>query len=179
MFYLFQIISNKINVLIFHSIFLLSFHSINYLFNFKERRYWKKFVGRQKSRVFCIKEGDRNTKFFHRMANSHRRFNSIDKLKVDGVMSFDQGSIAECITHFYRRLYSKNEVHSPVLDDVQFGRIFEEEALWLDRHFEEDEVFGVVSGFNGDKSPAPDGFSMAFFSILLEHFKIRHYGCPS
>ena len=117
---------------------------------------------RQKSRVFCIKEGDRNTKFFHRMANSHRRFNSIDKLKVDGAMSFNQGSIAECITHFYRTLYSENEVHRLVLDDVQFGRIFEEDALRLDRPFEEDEVFGVVSGFNGDKSPAPDGFSMAF-----------------
>ena len=42
---------------------------------------------RQKSRVICIKEGDRNTKFFHHMANSHRRFNSIDKLMVDGAMS--------------------------------------------------------------------------------------------
>ena len=42
------------------------------------------------------------------------------------------------------------------------GRISEEDALWVDRPFEEDEVFGVVSGFNGDKSPGPDGFSMAF-----------------
>ena len=83
---------------------------------------------RQKSRVFCVKEGDRNTKFFHCMANYHRRFNSIYKLKVDGLMSFNQGSIAECITHFYRRLYSENEVHRPVLDDVEFGRISEEDA---------------------------------------------------
>ena len=118
---------------------------------------------RQKSRVFCIKEGDRNAKFFHRMANSHRWFNSIETLMVDGVMSSNQGSIAECITHFYRRLYSENDVHCPVLDDVELGRIFEEDAVWLDRPFEEDEVFGVVSGFNGDKSPGPDGFSMAFF----------------
>ena len=77
-------------------------------------------------------------------------------------MSFNQGSIAECITHFYRTLYSENEVHRPVLDDVQFGRISEEDALWLDRPLEEDEVFGVVGGFNGDKSPTLDGFSMAF-----------------
>ena len=118
---------------------------------------------RQKSRVFCIKEGDRNTKFFHRMANSHRRFNSIDKLMVDGVISSDQGSIVEGITQFYRRLYFENEAHPPVLDDVEFGRISEEDALWLDRPFEEEEVFGVVSGFNGDKSPGPDGFSIAFF----------------
>ena len=48
---------------------------------------------------------------------------------VDGVMSSDQGSIVECITHFYRRLYFENEVHRPVLDDVEFGRIFEEDAF--------------------------------------------------
>ena len=44
---------------------------------------------------------------------------------------------------------------------MEFGRISEEDALWLD--IEEEEVFGVVSGFNGDKSPGPDGFSIAFF----------------
>ena len=34
----------------------------------------------------------------------------------------------ECITHFYRQLYSKNEVHHSVLDDMEFGRIFKEDA---------------------------------------------------
>ena len=46
---------------------------------------------------------------------------------------------------------------------MEFGRFSEEDASWLDRPFEEDEVFGVVSGFNGDKSLGPNGFSMAFF----------------
>nr|XP_023889789.1 uncharacterized protein LOC112001857 [Quercus suber] len=32
---------------------------------------------------------------------------------------------------------------------------------WIDL-LEEDEVFGVVGGFNSDKSPAPNGFSMPF-----------------
>ena len=54
---------------------------------------------------------------------------------------------------------------------MQFGRISEEDALWLDRPFEEDEVFGVVSGFNGDKSPAPDGFSMTFFQSCCSILK--------
>ena len=56
---------------------------------------------RQKSRVLCIREGDRNTKFFHRVANSHRRVNSIDSLMVDGVLSSDPEDIAECISRFY------------------------------------------------------------------------------
>ena len=41
---------------------------------------------RQKSRMLCIKEGDNNTKFFHKMANSHRRYNHLRILEVDGVV---------------------------------------------------------------------------------------------
>lgn len=118
---------------------------------------------RQKSRVLCIREGDRNAKFFHRIANSHGRFNSIDKLMVDGELPSNSEAIAECISRFYRQLYSENVTHRPVLDDVEFFRISEEDALWLDKPFDEDEVFGVINGFNGDKAPGPDGFSMAFF----------------
>ena len=44
-----------------------------------------------------------------------------------------------------------------------FRSIYEEDATWLDRSFDEDEVFGEVHDFNGDKAPSPDGFTMAFF----------------
>ena len=39
---------------------------------------------RQKSHVLCLKEGDNNTKFFHKMANSHRMRNQIKSIEVDG-----------------------------------------------------------------------------------------------
>ena len=74
-----------------------------------------------------------------------------------------RGSLRGCITHFYRQLYSETEVHRPLLDDVAFSIIFEEDASWLDRPFDEDEVFGVVHDFNGDKAQGPDGFTMVFF----------------
>nr|XP_023928567.1 uncharacterized protein LOC112039889 [Quercus suber] len=107
---------------------------------------------RQKSRVLCIRDRDRNTKFFHHIVNSHRRFNSIDRLMVDGELSSDLEDIAKAISHFYRQLYSENVVDKPVLDDVEFSRISEEDALWLDRTFDEEEVYGVINGFNGDKA---------------------------
>ena len=49
----------------------------------KARENYKEWVDledvswRHKSREIWLKEGDRNTRFFHRMANSHRRRNSI------------------------------------------------------------------------------------------------------
>ena len=75
---------------------------------------------RQKSRVLCVREGDMNTKFFHHIANSHRRVNSIDRLMVDGVLSSDLASIADCISQFYRQFYFEDVAHRPVLDDVDF-----------------------------------------------------------
>ena len=36
-------------------------------------------------------------------------------------------------------------------------------ADWLERPFEEAEIFDVIQSFHGDKSPGPDGFLMAFF----------------
>ena len=41
---------------------------------------------RKKSKMLCIKEGDNNTKFFHKMANSHRRYNHLRILEADGVV---------------------------------------------------------------------------------------------
>ncbi|RVX11941.1 hypothetical protein CK203_009552 [Vitis vinifera] len=38
---------------------------------------------RQHSREIWLKEGDRNTGFFHRMASAHRRNNAMDRIKAD------------------------------------------------------------------------------------------------
>ena len=114
---------------------------------------------RQKSRALWLKEGDRNAKFFHRVANSHKRNNSIMNLRVNGVLIEDKEAIKGCITQFYQHLFSEQNEYRPHLDGLGFSRISDDNSAWLDRPFEEDEVMGCV----GDKSLGPDGFSMAFF----------------
>lgn len=50
---------------------------------------------------------DRNTKFFHRIANVHRRSNTIDKLKVgDTVVEYPKEVRKEIVT-YYEKLYTK------------------------------------------------------------------------
>ena len=55
----------------------------------KAREEFKKWVDleevswRQKSRETWLKEGDRNTRFFQRMANSNRRRNSIRNISIN------------------------------------------------------------------------------------------------
>lgn len=38
----------------------------------------------QRSGVLWLKEGDKNTMFFHQSANTHRRYNHIDQLVIQG-----------------------------------------------------------------------------------------------
>ena len=59
----------------------------------------------QKSRMLCIKEGDNNTKFFHKMANSHRRYNHLSFLKVDGVIYEEETVVAAQVVQYYKTLY--------------------------------------------------------------------------
>uniref|UniRef100_A0A2N9GD12 Reverse transcriptase zinc-binding domain-containing protein n=1 Tax=Fagus sylvatica TaxID=28930 RepID=A0A2N9GD12_FAGSY len=65
----------------------------------------------------------------------------------------DSDAISECITNFYTHLFEEEECDRPLLDGLDFSMISDEDALWLEHPFGEEEVVGVVAGFNGDKAP--------------------------
>ena len=114
-----------------------------------------------------LKEGDTNTKFLHRMANSNRKNNGIESLMVNGTLSSNEGMIADCITQFFMNLYSEHQVDRPFSDVLVFPMISGDNADWLERPFEEAEIFDVIQSFHGDKSPGPDGLPNGFFPSLL------------
>ncbi|KAG5605938.1 hypothetical protein H5410_027430 [Solanum commersonii] len=68
-----------------------------------EEIYW-----RQRSRSVWLKEGDKNTNFFHKMANAHKRYNNIDQLLIQGNIVQDPERIQGEIVEFYQKLYSEN-----------------------------------------------------------------------
>ena len=89
--------------------------------------------------------------------------NGIESLMVNGILSSNQGMIADCITHFFMNLYFEHQVVRPFPDVLVFPMISGDNADWLERPFEEAEIFDVVQRFHGDKSLGLDGFPMAFF----------------
>lgn len=60
-----------------------------------------------------MKEGDGNTKFFHRTANAHKRYNNIDKLLVNGETVENPEDIKKEIVTFYQNLYTEAEEWRP------------------------------------------------------------------
>ena len=101
--------------------------------------YW-----RQKFRALWLKEGDTNSKFFYCLASSHQNTNTIGKLLINGVPSTSQDDIRDHIAQFYEQLYREDGYRRPYLDGIQFSAISDEDALWLERPFDETEIEIVV-----------------------------------
>ena len=91
-----------------------------------------------------LKEGDRNTKFFHSLANSHRRNNTVAAM-MEGNRTEDPTIIQDHIVHFYKTLYSEQYQGSPTrllaLMMKNCNSIDEGERVWMEREFEEEEVW--------------------------------------
>nr|XP_009774803.1 PREDICTED: uncharacterized protein LOC104224793 [Nicotiana sylvestris]XP_016490633.1 PREDICTED: uncharacterized protein LOC107810374 [Nicotiana tabacum] len=85
----------------------------------------EELIWRQKSRVQWLKQGDRNTKYFQRITNAHRRFNNIDKLNINGIQVDDKEVIKSW---------------RPEFNFPDCPRISEAEEQWLQREFEEQEI---------------------------------------
>ena len=90
--------------------------------------YLEEICWRQKSRVTWLKEGDKNTKYFHKVANSHRRHNSIRHLSINGVLTTDQEAIKAEISGFYQHLYIEDTTCRPFRDGLSFSSISPKEA---------------------------------------------------
>ena len=74
-----------------------------------------------------MKEGNNNTRFFHRLANSHRNANRIKRIEVDGVLYEDEFDVHSQIVLFYQGLYKETEVRRPTMDGLDFSCIEEDE----------------------------------------------------
>ncbi|XP_059633982.1 uncharacterized protein LOC132276536 [Cornus florida] len=124
---------------------------------------------RQKSKALWLKEGDRNTKIFHRLANAHKRSNHIRRIQVEGVELWREEEVRSGIVSFYQKLYTEPLGWRPKLDGLPFKAISRMERDGLELPFTEEEVLKALSSYNGDKAPGPDRFTMRF---LLESWAV-------
>ncbi|RVW50576.1 Transposon TX1 uncharacterized 149 kDa protein [Vitis vinifera] len=137
---------------------------------------------RQLSREVWLKEGDKNTGFFHRMANAHRNNNTVDRVKIDGVWLEEDQEVREGIANAFHQRLSEDVGWKADIEGIQLDRISQQEAESLEIPFSENEIHSALMEMSGDKAPGPDGFTMAFWQSswdfvkeeILEMFKEFH-----
>ena len=64
---------------------------------------------RQKSKETWLKKGDKNARFFHKMANVRVRRNFLSKMKINGVTLNNEEDIKSGVCRAYRTLLLENE----------------------------------------------------------------------
>ena len=126
---------------------------------------------RQKSRETWLKEGDRNTGFFHRMANAHRRRNCLNSISINGRKFDKEVEIKEGLVNAFQNMLSNPGGWCPSFLDLAINEIGNEEAARLEEIFSEEEIWAALSGLNSEKAPGPDGFPLAFWSFSWDFVK--------
>ena len=100
---------------------------------------------RQKSRETWLKEGDKNTGFFHKMANSNKMRNCLKKIKVNGAWLSKDHDIQRGVVRAFQDLLSDPGGWHPCWNNIEFDSIGVEEAAKLEESFSVDEVFSTLS----------------------------------
>ncbi|XP_026383262.1 uncharacterized protein LOC113278713 [Papaver somniferum] len=122
-------------------------------------------------------DGNKNTRYFHSIANAERKMSCITKIEVNGVDIFNQEVIKNKIHQYYTHLFtasssSSSSSFSPSFENMEFRKIDNDEAAWLENHFTEEEVHKAIKMCGANKAPWSDGFTMDFYRIgwdIIKH----------
>lgn len=131
--------------------------------------YWK-----QRSKVTWLKDGDRNTKFFHRKASNRRAKNRLRGLYDNhGVWQSSDKGIEKVVLGYFSNMFKAvdsdvDHMHS-VVNLIQ-PRVTTEMNSDLCAPYTALEVRVALFQMYPTKSPGPDGMPPLFFSEILGYY---------
>jgi len=123
---------------------------------------------RQRSRVTWFAEGDGNTRYFHRMADSRKSVNTITTLVDDSGTQIDsqQGIADHCALYFENLLSDDNDPYSLEQDDMNLLLTYRcpySQVADLEAMFSDEDIKAAFFGLPSNKACGPDGFPVEFF----------------
>ncbi|XP_057452783.1 uncharacterized protein LOC130744629 [Lotus japonicus] len=117
----------------------------------------------QKSRMKWVKEGDRNTRFFHRVCKEKASSRSLVNLRVDNQVCEEPGMIKQAVFDHFQAFFKAGARGSLRLTGEGFCKVTPEDKILLEVAFIEEEVWAAVMACDGNRAPGPDGFNFTFF----------------
>uniref|UniRef100_A0A803PIN7 Reverse transcriptase domain-containing protein n=1 Tax=Cannabis sativa TaxID=3483 RepID=A0A803PIN7_CANSA len=124
---------------------------------------WETFW-KQRSKQYWLNSSDKNSKYFHSVASSRKRNNSISQLQNNnGVWVNCESGIQGVITGYFRDLFQASGTNLGSVLDRIWPSISCEQNDELLIPVSEDEVRSALFQMHPDKSPGPDGMTPAFY----------------
>ncbi|KAL9663911.1 hypothetical protein QQ045_019305 [Rhodiola kirilowii] len=124
----------------------------------QDERMW-----RQKSRVKWLKEGDQNTRYFHRMATWRSKKNNIESLVINGRRVEEPGELKLEIQKFFVEHFLKRDARPWTAVKMNFGVINQNQKEEMERMISKEEILLSLKECEGNKAPGPDGFTISFY----------------
>ncbi len=142
---------------------------------------------KQRSRVQWLKEGDANTRFFHRNACLRKSRNTITQLSDGSLIFSGHLSLANHLHSFFCPLLGTASVGRDGLNLLYLCPDAPPSLLCLYDPFGLEEVRRAIFACGPDKAPGPDGFPLVFFQRfwsaitpdIMEVFARFHIGSIS
>ncbi|KAJ0017174.1 hypothetical protein Pint_11951 [Pistacia integerrima] len=120
---------------------------------------------KQRAKQQWLKDGDRNTKFFHLCANQHRKSNVIKQISSDdGRFANKPEEVSNLFQLFFQSLFSSS-MPERIEDCIRVVKpvITPKMNSDLVKQISNEEVEKAVFNMNGLGSPGPDGFLAIFY----------------
>lgn len=119
----------------------------------------------QKSRVDWLKNGDRNTTFFHLSTVVRQWRNKVTTIKNnEGLWLHNKEEVKNCVVNYFKRLFTEEgveELHN-IPQDV-FPELAQRDWNYLSLPFTKSDIDTVVKEMGSLKAPGPDGFQALFY----------------
>ncbi|XP_057770942.1 uncharacterized protein LOC130990730 [Salvia miltiorrhiza] len=128
----------------------------------------------QKSRANWLRDGDRNTEFFHRLTKFKKRNAPFTRLKIDGRETYDATIIENHIIDHFTSLFADDG--RPSGDQLEIDALFQsgvsdDQNARLVSIPDESEIAATVFNMDASSAPGPDGFSGNFFQSCWDVIK--------
>ena len=121
----------------------------------------------QQARVDQIRDGDRNTKYYHMSTIIRQRFNRVNAIKdAENRWCSNPSRIKQMVVDHFRSLLSEEGTLSSAtgLDGPGFPLISRRHLQALEEPFTRQDILVALEGMQPLKAPGPDGFHAYFFS---------------
>lgn len=137
----------------------------------RKEAYWA-----QNSRSRWLKEGDRNTRYFHTVASIRRQKNTISSLCIDGTNVFDLAGIKKEAISFFQNIFKEDIDNRPRFENLEFKQLLPDHIEMLSAPFSIEEIDAAVASCDGNKAPGPDGLNFNFIKSAWDIVKADIYG---
>jgi len=129
----------------------------------------------QRSRLRWLKEGDVNSKFFHKCIKARKSRNSIKALRENDGWVVSPFEVRRKVVNYFTEHFAEDRWDRPKLERVDFRRLTDCDNGLLVAPFSLVEIEAVVRDSDGSKSPGPDDFNFAFIKDVWYLLKGKVY----